>query len=71
MVILSQRYINENAAPEFKINRPLTVELLMNMFAMAERFDKKTEYTKEVIGILECVQLQELTDTEMLRVLLF
>lgn len=69
MVLLSQRYINENAAPEFKITRPLTVELLVNMFAMASKMDNKTAYTKEVIGILESVQLHEVSDVETLRVL--
>jgi hypothetical protein len=69
MVLLSQRYINENATPEFKICRPLTVELLMNMLSMATEFPNQTAYTKEVVSILECVQLHEVDDPAVLKVL--
>lgn len=68
-MILSQQYINDSAPPEFKIKRPLTVELSMNLFAMASEFSNQTAYTKEVIGVLECVQLQEVDDADLLRVL--
>lgn len=41
------------------------------MLAMTSEFDNKMAYTKELISVLDCVQLEEVDDVDTLRVLWF
>ena len=68
MVLLSQKYINENAPSEFHLKKSIGLEFLLNLLHMSTFFSNVNEITKVIVPLFESVNLEEDCDFDFLRI---
>ena len=68
MMLLSQKYINENASREYHLKKSLGLEFLLNLLHMSTFFANVNEITKIIVPLFDSVNLEEDCDMDFLRI---